>query len=476
MENCPSDRKQVTRADDDIVQECEGIPTLIDVLPIELLEWVIHLGATDSPDGGPSLKWVCTWRQVCRKWAFAIDGCPSLWSSIDTRLKIQTWQNQLARSGASPLDITVYELPQFKYMSDRKLAEWMRPLIDHAHRWRSLSISSISLCKFLWERIAILDSSLPMLEILSLTCTRMASDFKFFNSHSIHLRKLALAAVHLPRNFEPPFELEELYLSGINEPGESGTYVPISMRRLHRFLQASPGLRSFTLNGPCTKSAEDGELPPVDLHKLQDVKIDRAFIVHLFRAEHCAQVAFNLGSLAADERPPLMAWATLVHALKRAEELEILIRDGYLRIWSKPNTVRLSISLQFARLPDYGDSIRLMYSILKDILNEAERDSSLTARIKLTLWNTEQWNRSFDIALKVLKLLQTPITEPSSGLTRRRLPHLSKLRIPKDSRPFQPFHAFERERRKRGGGSSQASRAMRAIRVSQDQMASEFEY
>ncbi|KAG8938871.1 hypothetical protein FRC04_007398 [Tulasnella sp. 424] len=461
MENCPSDRNQVARVDD-IAPESGASQAFIDFLPIELLEWVIRLGATYRSDPGPMIEWVREWRRVSRKWASTINGCPSLWSYINTSYRVGNLKNQLARSGTVPLDLDVSHRP-----SSKRVAKSIRLLARHTHRWRSIVFD-----EDYEDMIATLGSSPPILETLSISSITIAPDCKLFIPASTRLRKLTLSGVVLPQNFDPPFNLEKLVLDCISEPNGSGGYVSISMRSLHRFLQGSPGLRSFAVVGPCSKSADEEELLPVDLPNLQDVDILQVFhlgasALHVFRAEHCPQVNFSLGWI--NKRPPLMVWATLVHALKRAKELEIGVRDRSLSIRSKPNIVGLSL---WDVVAESGDLKSLTYSILEDILNEAERDSPLSARIELALLTTDQGNGDFNVALEVLKLLQTPIIEPSSGLTRWRLPHLDTLRIPDNGRLYKPFQVFVQERSNRGD-SSQAPRAITIIRVDPSQVASE---
>ncbi|KAG8962695.1 hypothetical protein FRC05_005151 [Tulasnella sp. 425] len=433
MENWPLDTEQVARAD---AHQCGANPTFIDFLPIELLERSLEVGIH------------------YRRLPYAVVKHPY-------RGRDRIPGKSAAKIKTLPLEITVFTPPGPEHDT-----EWMQLLVNHAHRWRSISFD-----KYFREMIAILDSSPPTLEILSLTFATIPPDCKLFSPGSTHLRKLTLTVVDLPKNFDPPFELEELYLSNIFEPYESSTYVCISMQRLHRFLQASPGLRSLALDGPCNKFPGDNERPPVNLPKLQDVQISCpscSSIIRLFRAEHCTQVKFDLRS--SIERPPLMAWATLVHALKRAEELKIIVRDTSLCIQSKPNTVGLTFQFVGA---EYGDSKRLACSILEDILNETERDSPLSARIELTLLTIYQRNGDFDVAIEILKLLQPTISEPSSGLTRWRLPYLDTLRIPDDGRPDKPFQVFVQARSNRGD-SSQTPRAVAIIRAHRDEVTSEY--
>ncbi|KAG8957545.1 hypothetical protein FRC05_009829, partial [Tulasnella sp. 425] len=285
----------------------------IDTLPTELLEWVIGLGATQVyRSWSPEIKWICEWRRVCWKWAFVIDHCSALWSYIVVENGGGHVPTQLAKSNGAPLSIRLRVFRPTPQVEER-----IRLLVDNVHRWKSITFHA----NLNFEKAsAMMASTPPILESLAIHWTVIPPDSKFFNPPSPNLRSLELSDLAIPSNIQPIFGLEELHLHRIKTL-EDGTAAPISVRKVHQFLQASPGLQVLELDEACSACASDETLQPVDLPDLEKLEVYRSPVLHLFRAEHCADLNVSLWSL--QERLPPAAWTTVVPTLRRAKGLVV---------------------------------------------------------------------------------------------------------------------------------------------------------
>ncbi|KAG8899749.1 hypothetical protein FRC01_010388, partial [Tulasnella sp. 417] len=147
------------------------------------------------------------------------------------------------------------------------------------------------------------------------------------------------------------------------------------------------------------------------------------------------------------EPPPLSAWTTMAHTLRGVERPKIAVNDSYLRIqpMGGPYHAELFLDTSEARYEDTGN---VVYSLLKDILDEAEKDAHIPARVELSLFTSTAygWSSDFDLALEVLKLLQTPVCDFSSGLPRWRIPNLDTISMPDPGLPYHHLRAFVQAR------------------------------
>ncbi|KAG8947989.1 hypothetical protein FRC04_010186 [Tulasnella sp. 424] len=286
-----------------------------------------------------------------------------------------------------------------------------------------------------------------MLEVLEINQTTLLPNSKFFNPPSPDLRVLHLNSVAIPSNIQPIVGLEELRLSSIHEILEDGRRTWMSCRKLHQFLQASPGLRVLIVMGGLSASAADKSLQPVDLPNLEELKVYHFSFLHLLRAEHCADLIVNLWSV--QERLPPAAWTTVVPTLRRAKGLGVKVSNHSLNIvcLRKPPTTELLLCFEVEQ-----GTADLSYSTLEEILQELENESCFSARAQLSLYAHE------DIGVKVLKLLQSPMPGPSS---RWRLPHLDTVCIRREGFPYQHLKAFVQARANAQG--DQAPKAVTSI-------------
>ncbi|KAG8972588.1 hypothetical protein FRC05_009821 [Tulasnella sp. 425] len=413
----------------------------IDTLPIELLERVIRIAATKFT--GPRIEWICAWRLVSRKWASVIDQCSALWSYIVVSSSAGHLPTQLAKSKGAPLTI------RLSFFYTHKDEEWIRLLVDNVHRWKAITFDS-----HLEEVSAMLDSPPPMLEALDIGETTVPRDSKFFGPSSPNLRVLKLTGLTIPSNhIQPIFGLKKLTLSCIKEVLGDGTYAPISARKLHQFLEASPGLQVLKVAGYWSSSAADKSLQPVNLPNLEELGAYGAPVLHLFRAEHCADLTVILDSVK-NKLPP-GSWTTVIPILRRARGLEVDVSRSSVRISSllEPPTVHLRIHMEL----EEEDADHLSSAILEEILQELETESCISARIQLSLHPSPRYDSS-DIGIKVLKLLQSPMLGHSS---RWRLPHLDTICIRGEGFPYQYLQAFVQARANAQG--DEASKAVTSI-------------
>ncbi|KAG8947986.1 hypothetical protein FRC04_010183 [Tulasnella sp. 424] len=404
----------------------------IDTLPTELLERVIGLGATGARGWRPEVKWICEWRRVCWRWASVIDHCSALWSYIVASDGTGHVRTQLEKSQQAPLIIRI------EFPGDDE--EWIRLLVYNVYRWKAITFRGY------WKEFSAMRDSPPMLEALAIYRAIIPPDSKFFNPPSPNLRSLELRDLTIPSNTQPIFGLEVLRLARI-ETLEDGTAAPISVRKVHQFLQASPGLQGLELVGACSASAADKTLQPVDLPNLEELKVYHISFLHLFRAEHCADLTVSLWSV--QERLPPVAWKTVIPTLRRAKRLGVDVTDHFVEILGLRRPPTIELSLRFETEQGTAD---LTYSMLEEILQELENESCISARIQLSLLAGE------DINVKVLKLLQSPMPGPSS---RWRLPHLDTVRIHGEGFPYQHLKAFVQARANAQG--DQAPKAVTSI-------------
>lgn len=410
--------------------------SFIDLLPTELLEQVICLGVDDHDDETPKIRWVCMWRKVSRRWKNVIDGCPSLWSSIVIEQGTKHIEPQLKNSKDAPLEILILS-------SSASLDEdSIQILVDHAHRW-----SSVVFYAYFEQFVAQLGRSPLMLDTLEIWFTTIPHNCKLFSLIRPNLRKLSLNTVSIPQTFDPTLGLEELYLYDVSELWEDETIgSDLSVSKFYQFLCANPNLRILQHEGGNYPGPNDRCLQTVNLPKLKSVTIFSSQILHLFRAEECAQVSFTVHTVW--EKPPPSAWTTFVHALKGVERFVISVGDGSLSITAAAGPCTVDLFLDNIEARD-GDSGMLAYSMLEDILDEAERDMPILARVELSLRAPNMSSSDFDVNLEVLKLIQTPVSDSSSGRTRWRIPNLDTIRMFDQDLPYHHLLAFVQARSSR---------------------------
>ncbi|KAG8898290.1 hypothetical protein FRC01_010962 [Tulasnella sp. 417] len=366
------------------------------------------------------------WRVVSWKWKNVIDNFPSLWSSINIIDRTEHVKIQLEKSKGVPVDIQILSpsVPD---------GDWTQLLVDNASRWRSLVIDGYPL-----EFAAQLGPSPLNLVSLNIHLTDIPHDCSLFSLIRPNLRKLELTALVIPHTFDPTLGLEELQLYNVYERLEDGSTDRLSVTKFHQFLQTNPNLRVLELNEIAQASPNDSVPQQVSLPRLEEFTSYTSRVLNLFRAEHC--VDLRIYECLVKEPPPLSTWATSVHAIRRVEQLTITVADSYLSLQGAggPYHVELCVATTEVGYEDEGDVI---YSVLNDILDEAEKDTHISARVELALFVIGR-KSAFDVALSVLKLLQTPFSDFSLGKSRWRTPNLDTITMLAPGLPYHHLRAF----------------------------------
>ncbi|KAG9046332.1 hypothetical protein FS837_004601 [Tulasnella sp. UAMH 9824] len=281
--------------------------------------------------------------------------------------------------------------------------DWIQVLVDNAYRWRSILLN-----RYPEEIVRRLRSSPSGLDSLIFHFIDIPHDCRLFNLIRPNLRKLVPFGATFPLNFDPELGLEELFLHSAQEVRENGSRSELGVSKFHLFLQANPNLRILLLHGHLTPTPNDHGLQSVGLPKLEEVTISDSQVLHLFRSEHCVKVRFNVYSVI--ERPRRSTWTTPVHPLRKVGRFKITVTNRYLRVRAVTGSHKVQVSLDTG-IPDYG----LVHSMLEDFLNEAEKDTHISARVELELFGGKSQDSDFDPRLEILDLLQTPVWDPSSG-------------------------------------------------------------
>ncbi|KAG8920169.1 hypothetical protein FRC00_010390 [Tulasnella sp. 408] len=365
------------------------------------------------------------WRGVSRKWKKVIDDCPSLWSTIVVTNRNKPVKFQLDNSKATLLNIHILAT----YATSGHEA-WIQTLVDNAYRWKSVRLGAYP--RNMFERLV---SSPSILDSLEIQFIDIPHDCRLFNLVRPNLRKLSLLDATFPHHFDPELGLEELFLHSAYERRQNGTRCELSVSKFHQFLQANPNLRILQLHGHLTASPNDHGLQSVDLPKLEEVTIASSQVLHLFRSRHCVKVRVQVYSVI--ERPQSIAWATPVHISRRVGSFKITVGSKYLRITAVNGPYKAQVSLDTG-VPSYG----LVYSMLEDFLDEAEKDAQLSPRVELELFADKPPDHDFDPRLDVLKLFQTPVWDPSSGQNRWRIPNLDTISMLDPGLPYHHLRAF----------------------------------
>ncbi|KAG8922150.1 hypothetical protein FRC01_014400 [Tulasnella sp. 417] len=385
------------------------------------------------------------WRSVSRKWKNVIDNCPSLWSTIRPNKGIKHVRTQLEKSKGARVDIII---GRSKFNAQD--GEWIPLLVENAHRWRSVWFAGYNFNKV----VAQLGPAPLMMDSISIKLGIIPRDCKLFDLVRPNLRKLELASVSIPDSLDPTLGLEELRLCESRERTQRN--LPSS--KIRRFLQANPNLRRLDLSQQLSANPNDRDLQPVELPKLEEVAINGSQLLQLFRAEHCRAVHYTAHSII--ENPPLSAWTTLANTLRRVKRLKIIVNDTWLWVGDVGGPDQVEVRLEVAA-KTHEERQNLVFSLLKDILDEAEKDAQIYAHVELELFATRESGSDSNLNLRVLDLLQTPVPHSSSRQTRWRTPNLDTIRLlePELMEPDLPYHHLRAfiQARSNGDGIQPAS-------------------
>ncbi|KAG8962698.1 hypothetical protein FRC05_005154 [Tulasnella sp. 425] len=398
----------------------------INDLPVELFQLIVYFDASDD--------W-SSW--VSKRWALLIESCPYLWATVRFDRDLQNMRRWFKKSKNAPLSIHA-DICDTK---DHPLyGECVSLVTEKVHRWRTASFDECF--PDFMKRINNAHHTLQ-LENLSIHRSEILADCKLFNPPSFRLRDLRLSEVTIPADFAGLVGLEVLHLRGVTEVQDIGGSIPITTARVRQALKDCPNLAGLCLRGPFTVSKEavkEGvSVGPVVLKKLQTIRMQAepgqsGPLLSLIDAENHSSLKLNLKGRR--EKPQDWAWPAYVRGLRQAESLRICIRGTYgntIKIESTGGPGTLDI-LYRDETPIPNAVQESAYSAIEAILTAAEKDSPLTATIQLlfdepSVPRKDCDGRGYPAWLRLLKFLQEPIVDPSSGEKRWRLPRLRSVAV-----------------------------------------------
>ncbi|KAG8912460.1 hypothetical protein FRC01_005091 [Tulasnella sp. 417] len=412
-----------------VVHQPDKRPTLIDDLPAEIFQLVIFF--TAAPDGPTDLyvNRVCYLQMVSRRWALLIESCPYLWASVRFQGDLRTMSNWIKKSKETPLSI--HATPCFPV--DPLYEQCVTLVAKNVHRWRFAEFD-----KSFPDFIKKIDNPPCLLEALSMWDSEIPADCKLFQGWGSKLQELRLTCVTLPPDFAALVGLTVLRLRKVTQRHANGGKLPMAIEMVQRALEACPNLVDLLLGGPFTISEARTTTKPVVLKELQNLCLSpeqgqNGALLSLIDAENCSNLTIGFRG-RMDEKPQEWKWSTYLQILRRAGALRIHVPGIYpmIRIESIKGPCRVDIMYSDGRHdPDVAQ--QAAYSIMEALLVEVEKESSLTNPIQLRLGQVAvprpDWSIPDPAWLRLLKFLQEPIFDPSSGKKRWRLPHLNSISL-----------------------------------------------
>ncbi|KIO31682.1 hypothetical protein M407DRAFT_19416 [Tulasnella calospora MUT 4182] len=301
---------------------------------------------------------------------------------------------------------------------------------ENVHRWRFAELNECF--PDLLKRI---NNPPRLLEAVSIWNSEIPAHCRLFQGSSSKLRELKLSRVTLPPDFEALVGLNVLHLRTVTEVLASGQRSPITTGKVQQALEACPNLVSLFLQGWFTLSKDKSTTKPVALKKLQKLRLfpergQCGALLSLIEAGNCSNLMIQFKGL--HENPHGWNWFTCVQGLRRARALRIYVPGIYpmIRIMSMGGPCSVDICYS-DELRDLYDAQQAAYSIIESILVAAEKDCPLTTPIQLRFGEVafprKDWNIPDPAWLRLLKFLQEPIVDPSSGEKRFRLPQLHSI-------------------------------------------------
>ncbi|KAG8912459.1 hypothetical protein FRC01_005090, partial [Tulasnella sp. 417] len=303
----------------------------------------------------------------------------------------------------------------------------------NVHRWRFAEFDK-SFPDFIKE----IDNPPCLLEALSIRDSEIPADCKLFQGWSSKLQELRLTCVTLPPDFAALVGLTVLRLRNVTQAHADGGNLPMAIEMVRRALEACPNLVDLFLGGRFTISEGRATTKPVVLDELQKLCLyaeqdQNGALLSLIDAENCSNFKIRFRA-RLDEKPQEWNWSTYLQILRRAGALRIHVPGSYpyICIESMEGPCRVDIFYSDERHGSY-EAQQAVYSVMEAILVEVEKDSALTNPIELSFGHVvvpRPGCRIPDPAwLRLLKFLQEPIVDPSSGKNRWRLPHLNSISL-----------------------------------------------
>ncbi|KAG8907796.1 hypothetical protein FRC01_007566 [Tulasnella sp. 417] len=335
----------------------------------------------------------------------------------------------IKKSKEAPLSIHATHCPT----KDRLYERCVKLVAKNVHRWRFAEFDR-SFTDFTKK----INHPPCLLEALSIRDSEIPAHCKLFQVSSSKLQELQLTDVTLPRDFSALVGLNVLCLRSVTERHADGKNLPITIEMVRRALEACPNLVYLALEGEFTISNARATTRPVVLKELQNLCLSpeqgqNGALLSLIDAENCSFFKIQFRE-RPDEKPQVWKWSTYLRGLRRAGALRIHVPDNHpmVRIDSMEGLCRVDIMYSDERR-SYNVAQQVAYSIMEAILVELEKDSALTNPIQLRFGQVDvscpDWRIPDPAWLRLLKFLQEPIVDPSSGEKRWRLPHLDSISV-----------------------------------------------
>ncbi|KAG8947954.1 hypothetical protein FRC04_010151 [Tulasnella sp. 424] len=393
-----------------------GTVSILDAVPNEILEYILLQVVEPIKSealGKSRLFWL---RLVSSRWMRVIDGCPALWSTVVIATGPVGVAFQLDRTKQVPLSIRC-EPPTF---FDRALFDQCTSLlVEQIERTHSITIS-ISQILTSYE----FNVPAPNLEQISIFRTRLSLSCELFQGHMPKLRRFVLTWTVIS-SFPVGLEnLEELELTHVY--GLDGVPSVLTVASLHRILSRYPNLKHLVVDGIISYP---GQFLPLHLPSLQTLTLTPDSVrggidtLSLFTDPPSSRLEVRLSG--AGIAPDPSSWRMIVQWLHRANILNIKIVEG-----SGYQFGSLEGLIVLRSDPGYSpasDRSALAFSVLRDILLDAERTLPLRAPIIVELQD-EARGAQGGVIEDFLKWLQVPTVTPG-GETYYPLPRLREIRM-----------------------------------------------
>ncbi|KAG8947953.1 hypothetical protein FRC04_010150 [Tulasnella sp. 424] len=264
----------------------------------------------------------------------------------------------------------------------------------------------------------------PNLEEFSVFRTWLALGHELFRGHMPKLRRFVLTCTNIssfPVGLEKLEELELKHVYGLN-----GDPSPLTVASLHRILSRYPNLKYLVVDRIVSSP---GQLLPLHLPSLQTLTLTSYSAsggfdaLSLFTEPPSSRLEVEISCVGIAPDPS--SWRMIVQWLHRAEILNIKMKGGSDYQFASPKG--LVILRLIPGSPPATDSWALAFSVLRDILLDAERTSPLRAPIIVNLQDEGSGTQG-GVIEAFLRWLQVPTATPG-GETCYPLPRLREIRM-----------------------------------------------
>lgn len=283
----------------------------IDQLPLETIIEIFHISLpSDDHENSPHSGFARSYfgqlwdlRRVCKRWVFVIDGTPSFWTAVSSRIPRHINSTVLLRSSGRPL--TIYSTdPSPRFIADDPgLLELMTPV---RAGWRTLAIGSAIDTPFVdWLTAPAPDLEKINLHFFSLF-SRIGTPLVLLGGRTKNIREVSIARVPLLWTRDMFCSLRVLKLRG--------PYLEIEMEHILGFVSQSPSLEILYLyevtNSVRTPDTTHHNIALPHLHTLDvvncGVELTRSVFRHITVPPLLSSLRVHLPSNQTSNSEPLL--------------------------------------------------------------------------------------------------------------------------------------------------------------------------